>query len=162
MLLDSIIRLFPPILFSALLGGFSSCGRPKEPSLTTNGTVASANQGDLAGKTRFLRRYFKPARTFEQLEYEVSYQDNSGGRVPGPSDWDIRIIATVPANELASWIPGGATTSQQKRPDWIKPVAGEIPVDHLDEWYVNGSTLVGLDRKNRTVAYWNTTFGLNE
>lgn len=35
--------------------------------------------------------------------YHIIYQDNSKGRVPGPSDYNIRAAFTVAAGDLPLW-----------------------------------------------------------
>jgi hypothetical protein len=37
-----------------------------------------------------------------QTEFHIIYHDNSGGLVPGPSDWDIQAIMQV--EDVAPWV----------------------------------------------------------
>jgi hypothetical protein len=108
----------------------------------------------LASKAAFLHQYVTFRRTYETLDFDIAYQNNEAGLVPGPSDWDIRLIATVPAAELAAWIPPGHThpTTAPSNFDWLKSIPTDLDPSTLNEWYTNGQTTIGLDRQRRIVA----------
>lgn len=76
--------------------------------------------------------------------------------VPSPSEWSIRLLATVPADEIDQWIDGlGAV----KLPDlaWVSDIP-RAPTDLSQfEWYQDDKRTVGVNRANRTVIYCNHT-----
>jgi hypothetical protein len=102
----------------------------------------------------FLQRYVTFRRTYETLDFAIQYSNNAGGMVPGPSDCDIRLVAVVPAAELAAWIPGGSPVSNLDT-DWLKSVPTSLDLSGINEWYIDGPRTVGLDRARRIVVYRN-------
>ena len=72
--------------------------------LTTN--TRSAQFTDRSEKVAFLTRYLKRAPGLLDAEYAIWYQDNGHGGVPGPSDYDMRIIARVAPDSLDVWTEG--------------------------------------------------------
>ncbi len=73
--------------------------------------------------------------------------------VPGPSNWDVRLVATVPASELAAWIPAGVPASAGAEAGWVKSVPTALDLSGVNEWYVQAHRVVGLDRGGRIVVY---------
>ena len=72
----------------------------------------SSTFSSLEGKQDFLKRYIKPKSSFKQLDFLITYRDNSQGFVPGPSDWDIRLVAIVALTDIEQWISGLKKMSQ--------------------------------------------------
>jgi len=94
-----------PMLILMLLPALSGCGASESggpPSTETRST----SMPKLADRVRFLQTYVTFDRQFEQLEFDIFYKNNGGGFVPGPSDWDIQLVAKVPQNELHLWTDG--------------------------------------------------------
>src|SRR3954451_19838714 len=92
----------PVILAVCLIVG---CGRSGPASTRT----VSSQFATVAERAKFLEKYVTFRRTYETLDFDVMYQNNGGGGgAPGPSDWDVRLVATVPAAELGTWVPTGA------------------------------------------------------
>ena len=62
-----------------------------------------------AEKMEFLSRYLVNQAGLLDAEYEIDYQDNSGnGRtIPGPSDWDMRMVLRVVPDSLNAWTGEG-------------------------------------------------------
>lgn len=115
----------------------------------------SESRRELSDRTAFIDRYVPFQRTYLELEYDVEFH-NTSGVPPGPSDWDIRLVARVPAEELDDWIPPGANRVEGPPPDWLETVPGAIPTDGIHEWYEVeplGYTNIGIDRQNNIVAY---------
>lgn len=79
------------------------------------------------------------------------YQNNSGFP-PGPSDWDIQILAIVPSAAVEEWIPKDAEASEQKPPQWVTTIPGNIPTEGLREWYIQSGKAVGIDREHSIIA----------
>ena len=107
----------------------------------------------VAERVAFLQQYVTFRRTYETLDFDIMYQSNGGGSVPGPSDWDIRVIATVPASELSAWVPPGVPAATAPNTDWLKSVPTAINFSGLNEWYSEGHRIIGLDRARRIVVY---------
>jgi len=94
--------LIAPLLLAIMLPGCS--GTASGPESVTETSVARA---DLADRILFLENYVNFRRQYEILDYDIMYQNNGGGMVPAPSDWDIRLIAVVPRTEIEAWVPAG-------------------------------------------------------
>jgi hypothetical protein len=125
-----------------------------KPSGPASTHTTSGKFQTLAERTALLNQYVSFRRNYETLDFDIDYQNNGGGGVPGPSDWDIRLIATVPASEVGAWIPVGAkrrTTTPSV--DWLKSVPTTLDLSGLDEWYGNDKQTVGIDRQRRIIAY---------
>lgn len=132
----------------ALVVLLAGCGKSGPDS--TNST--SAGLPTLKERIDFLQRYVKFRRTYESLDYAIQYANNSGGMVPGPSEWDIRLVAIVPAAELAAWVPAGAPVPNVDA-DWLRSVPTSLDISGVREWYVSGLQVVGVDRTKRIVVY---------
>lgn len=77
----------------------SSGELPEDYTTDTRSTVFQDRDEKLA----FLSRYLEMPSEMIDAAYHIVYQDNSKGRVPGPSDYDIRAAFTVEANDLSLW-----------------------------------------------------------
>jgi hypothetical protein len=136
------------LLTLVLMLNLSSCGKGK----TTN--TASTAFSTVAEKQEFLERYVKFRRSYEDIHFRISFIDGENGMVPGPTEWNIRLIATVPADEIDQWIDG---LGEVKVPDleWI-PDIPNAPTNLSDfKWYQDDKRTVGVSRASRTVLYRN-------
>ena len=106
---------------------------------------------------QFLENYVTFRRQYQKLDYEIMYQNNGGGMVPAPSDWDIRLIAVVPETEIEAWVPAGAEKKDDPSPAWLNDLPGTIEREGLTEWYRKSGTMVGVDRERFIVAYRSTS-----
>jgi hypothetical protein len=137
------------IFILALTVVFVGC-KPSGPATTKTTSAAYAT---VAERTKYLNGYVSFRRTYETLDFDIMYQNNGGGRVPGPSDWDIRLIATVPASELQAWIPTNRKASMAPDLAWLKSVPTPLDLAGVGEWYVDSKRMVGIDRAKRIVVY---------
>lgn len=128
----------------------ASCGTPSGPPTTD---TSSASLPTLAERVEFLQRYVKFRRNYHELDFRIVYQNNGDGLVPGPSDWDIRIIAAVPAEELESWVPADSRATPAGDATWLSDVPGSGRATGVKEWYTKGAVVVGLDRASSVVVY---------
>jgi hypothetical protein len=92
-----------------LLVALAACGAPgarseMSASLTTD--TRSAQFATDAEKIAFLRRYVTLYSEVEATEFHIVYHDNSGGRVPGPSDWDMRVALKIAPTDTPAWTSG--------------------------------------------------------
>jgi len=141
------------ILILMLLLPLAGCGPTGPPSTDTS----SASIPVLADRIQFLQTYLTFDRQYEQLEFNIVMKNNSGGFVPGPSDWDIKLVAKVPRNELPLWT--NDLNSSPEDANWLPEVAQEIDVSGIDSWFRDGGNVVGIDQRNSIVAYRLNTFG---
>jgi hypothetical protein len=141
----------------ALLVAFALVGCSSNPSGPASVAETSAARAELTDRVRFIERYVTFRRNYEELDYDVIYANNSSGMVPGPSDWDIRLIAVVPKAEIVDWVPAGADKTDGPAPEWLKDIPGAIERAGITEWYRKSGTVVGIDRGSSIVAYRNTS-----
>jgi hypothetical protein len=111
-------------------------GRAAGDSLTTD--TDSRTLPDRPQRLAFLARYLRSKSPITDAEFIIHYRDNSGGGVPGPSDWDIR--AALQVADTAAWragwepcpaagsggaaeVPAWARALLQRRPAWQNPHA---------------------------------------
>jgi hypothetical protein len=111
--------------------------------------------GTVAERVALLEKYVTFRRGYESLDFAIRYQNNGGGMVPGPSEWDIRVVAVVPASEMGAWIPAGVAARSDVDAAWVKEVPTGVDVSGVREWYVTGGVVVGVDRSKRVVVYRN-------
>lgn len=137
-------------VLAVVLVTINGCGRKHEgpPSTKTD----SSGFAGLQEKVDFLHQYVAFQRTYESLDFDITYHNNSGGLVPGPSDWDIRLVATVPADEFADWIPPGIEPTPQDC-QWLETIPTDLDLAGINEWYRDGKCVIGFDRQQRIVAY---------
>lgn len=140
-------RIGVAILWAAVLG--AGC-KPSGPATTRSNSSAFAT---LAERTNFLHQYVTFRRTYETLDFDIMYQNNGGGMTPGPSDWDVKLIATVPASELQAWIPAGASASAASDTNWLKSIPTKVDISGVNEWYMDSKRIIGVDRAKRVVVY---------
>jgi hypothetical protein len=57
-------------------------------------------------KIKFLSEYIVIPSEVKDAEYHIVYHDNSGGMVPGPSDWDIRVALKILPEYIPLWREG--------------------------------------------------------
>ena len=76
--------------------------------------------------------------------------------MPGPSDWDIRIIARIPSTDLTQWTTGLKQTASPDI-DWLKELPGSIDHSGVSAWFQSGNCVVGVDKANAIVVYRNRT-----
>jgi hypothetical protein len=129
---------------------YSQSGPQSGPQSVTETSVARERLSD---RVEFIEQYVTFRRNYLDLEYDVMYQNNGKGLVPGPSDWDIRIRAVVPDNEIATWIPSDGTHTVQPPPAWTTTIPGHISTLGITEWYRVSGKEVGIDRATSTIAY---------
>jgi hypothetical protein len=141
----------------ALLMGMLLLGCPSTSRGPASVTETSAARTELADRIAFVENYVTFRRQYERLDYNIMYQNNSGGMVPAPSDWDIRLLAVVPAAELDAWIPVDGEKLDDMLPEWLKDLPGTIERDGLTEWYRKSGTMIGVNRERAIVAYRSTS-----
>jgi hypothetical protein len=131
------------------------CSNPKS-SLTTS--TISTQFATLDEKITFIQKYLKVNRAYQDLDFVINYNDNSGGMIPGPGDWDIRVIAKVPAAEIVLWT-SGLDPIKSANSAWVKTLPARIDYTGVSSWYKarGANLLLGVDPKNAVIVYWHTT-----
>ena len=152
----------PCLLSCCLLILLSSCSSNLKTSRPQNlgpPTVSqlSTERSTLEERIAFIEQYVTFRRSYLDLEYDVFYQNNGGGLVSGPSDWDIRILAVVPSGDVDDWISPQAQQIERNLPEWLDRMPGTIATRGINEWYADGSSVIGIDRAAAIILYWNTT-----
>ena len=126
------------------------CGGKKSKTTHTD----SAGFSTLGEKQAFLEQYVTFRRNYEDLQFDVSYVDGGDGRVPGPTEWDIRVSAKVPADALNQWISGMMKTASADT-SWVASIPHSPSNLDAFQWYEDGRKLVGISPEERIVLYRN-------
>jgi hypothetical protein len=134
------------LLVSVLLP--MGCGKSGPDSVNRT----SAGLASLKERVDFLERHVTFRRTYESLDFAIYDYNGGEGMLPSPSEYNIRLVAMVPAAELAAWIPAGSPVAAADT-DWLKAVPTSVELSGINEWYVDGRKIVGVDRERRIVAY---------
>jgi hypothetical protein len=124
-----------------------SCSKLEVLPSTNTSSSAFAT---LPEKVAFLERYVTFRRHYSELEYGVFYQSNDGCP-PGPSEWDVSIIARVPPDELAVWTVDMKPVAT--RPPELQKLASDLDTRGVDTWYEAPGKAVGVDRVHAIVLY---------
>lgn len=138
-------RLFLTTLAALVASGCEPTG-PATTHTTSEGLSLDA-------RVELLERYVTFRRPFEDLAFVIDYQNNSGGLLGGPSEWDIRVVAVVPAGSIEQWVEGAVVTEAPDDLRWLDAVPRDVDVDGVDTWYARDGHVVGVDREARVVIY---------
>ena len=141
------------LLFLFAMIYLAGCGNWEGPPTTE---TSSSKFNTLSEKVAFLEQYVKFRRTYQELDFVITYRNNSYGLVPGPSDWDIRIVARVRSADLAQWTEGLEATASPDV-DWLEALPGRIDHTGVSAWFQSGKRLVGVDKRNAIIVYRNSS-----
>jgi len=139
-----------PILLLLVLPLIGGCGGKKSKTTDTN----SAGFSTLREKQAFLEQYVTFRRNYEELEFDIFYIDGGDGRMPGPTEWDIRVLAKVPADDIDQWISGMAQTKSADT-SWVSSIPNAPAKLDAFQWYEDGGRLVGRSPEDRILLYRN-------
>jgi hypothetical protein len=92
-----------------LLVGLVACGTSGARGVTSSSLTTDTRSAQFATdaeKITFLGRYITLYSAIEATEFHIVYHDNSGGAVPGPSDWDMRVALKVAPTDVSAWTSG--------------------------------------------------------
>ena len=132
------------LLTAIALAGCAGCGGSSGPPSTDTSSDALPS---LERRIEFLERYVTFRRGYSDLGFHIAYHNNGGGMLPGPSEWDIRLVAAVPAAELATWVPPGLAPSPSADKQWLAGIPGDDNAAGIREWYTGPGLVVGIDRE---------------
>ena len=148
------------IAFICCLLFISGCEKDSGRSGPPTASQTSKATARLSDRVKFLQQYVTFRREYVDLEYNVVFQNNGGGRgTLGPSDWDMRIVATVPPEQIQAWVPADAVEATAPKTEWLETTAQKIDVSSINEWHIVEGASVGVDRENSIVAFRSNTFG---
>jgi hypothetical protein len=141
------------LAIAAVMLSLTSCGRGAAADLTTD--TKSADLATEAEQIEFLARYVTLKSAVSQTEFHIIYHDNSGGLVPGPSDWDIRTVMLV--EDTAPWIDGKTqidsadfTWADSLLTDELRPSSPPI-------YYTNPTTTIAVFEPEQIIYFHSTT-----
>ena len=110
-----------------------ACSQNDSAKGQTRGSLTTATDSqtmpDQQQRLAFLTRYVSARSPISDAEFIIRYQDNSGGAVPGPSDWDIRAVVQIERAGAAAWHEGWAACAGEDAPDtsWAAPLLARRP-----------------------------------
>src|SRR5882672_3262432 len=102
--MDTRSAMVRALASTTLMSVIVVCSCHSRPSMTTH--KRSSEMSSNAEKIAFLSRYLSAKSTIEAAEFIIDYQDNSGGGVPAPSDWDIQAAMKVQSGDTTLWAEG--------------------------------------------------------
>jgi hypothetical protein len=88
------------LLFLVFLAAACS-GSPTADLTTDTKSTALVTEAE---QIQFLSQYVTLKSAVTATEFHIIYHDNSGGLLPGPSDWNIQAVMQV--EDVAPWIEG--------------------------------------------------------
>lgn len=124
---------------------------------STSTNTSSDSFSTLDSKQAFLEQYVTFRRSYEDLHFHISFSDGGSGWVPSPSEWNIRVLAVVPKEEMEEWVHGLKVVDITDT-EWLNGLPGALDDLSRFTWYQDEGRTVGLDRMNRRVLYRNITF----
>lgn len=149
----SFYKIFIILIASIMMFSCDSVDTSKTAKIT------SSNFSSLDKKILTLEKYVYFRRSYNSLDFSIDYHDNSTGFLTAPSDWDIRIIAIVPKNEINHWVSGLTLSTKPTNTAWLHGIPSNINYQSITEWYEQyGQEWVGVDRVNGIVVYRNVAY----
>lgn len=89
----------PVVAVAVIMLLLAGCADHESLTTDTRSTYFETAEEKLA----FLETYLKLPSEVADAEYHIMYHDNSGGLVPGPSDWEIRAAIKVAEADVSLW-----------------------------------------------------------
>jgi hypothetical protein len=133
--------------------GADRCASSSPPSRTTD--TQSSKLSTEAEQIDFLSQYVILKSNVSEAEFHIVYHDNSSGRVPGPSDWNIRVVMRV--DDVAAWAKG-KTQIDSADFSWAEPLLSDrLRPSSQPTFYVNDSTTIVIFEPEQIVFFRSTT-----
>ncbi|MFN8446646.1 MAG: hypothetical protein U0175_37990 [Caldilineaceae bacterium] len=145
------------LVFVLLLS--AGCIAPITQSPATNRTTDTSSNSFAtdAEKVAFLEQYVRVHSAVDKAEFRIIYHDNSTGRVPGPSDWDIRAVMHVA--DTAAWIKD----KTQREPfdlAWAEPFyRDDLHPSGEPQFYESAESRLAIFEAEQIVLFYATTTG---
>jgi len=99
LLIIGAVSILALVLVLALVTG-KILSRSEGPQTTNTSSSSYETQQQ---KITFLQHYVVCPSPVLATEFHIQYWNNSGGGVPGPSEWDIRFAVKVPLQSISNW-----------------------------------------------------------
>lgn len=145
-------HFFPLPILAVLTVFLPGCG---EKSRTTK--TDSLGFSSLAEKQAFLERYVGFRRQYQSLDFNIEFRDGGDGLLVSPSEWNIRVAAVVPDEEIEQWTHG-LKPAVDPDTSWVAEIPGS-PSDLTGfEWFEEGGQIVGRHSGERRVVYRNLAY----
>ena len=104
-----------------------SC-QPKNRSID----IYSYQIENFSKKSEILKKYLKKESGLMEAEYHIWYQDNGTGRVPGPSDYNLKLAMKIIPDSLDAWTNGLEKSSEKITLDHWKELKLDENIWHLE------------------------------
>ena len=129
----------------------------QSPAADRTTDTASNSFGTDAEKVAFLEQYVRFHSAMDKAEFRVVFHDNSTGRVPGPSDWEIQAVMHVA--DTAAWIKD----KQQREPfdlAWAEPFyRDDLRPSSKPQFYESADSRLAIFEAEQIVLFYSTTTG---
>jgi hypothetical protein len=126
-----------------------------QSSLTTD--TKSSQFATNEEKIAFLERYLNLPTKVEAAEYHIVYQDNSTGRVPGPSGWDMRVVVKVAPEDIPLWLESSTETTEPFDLTWAYDLVKEWQLKSVPKFFV-GNKRAAVFETEGVLVVWLSTF----
>lgn len=131
----------------------AACSGTPTADLTTD--TRSTELSTEVEQIKFLRRYVELQSAVTQTKFHIIYHDNSGGLVPGPSDWNIQAVMQV--EDVAPWIDG-KTQLDSADFTWADALlTEELRPSSQPTYYTNGATTIAVFEPELIIYFRSTT-----
>jgi hypothetical protein len=132
----------------------SACGVTDNASSRTTDT-RSSDLGGEAEQINFLGQYVTLRSAVSETEFHIVYHDNSGGLVPGPTDWDIQSVMWV--EDVSAWI-GDKEMVDSADFSWVESLVDDsVRPSSQPVYYANSSTTIAVFEPEKLIYFRSTT-----
>ena len=130
----------------------AACSGPTSDRSTDTRSVDLSTEAE---QIEFLGRYVNLKSAVSETEFHIVYHDNSGGLVPGPSDWDIRAVMVV--DDVAPWIDG-KTAVETADFSWADSIVTEgLRPSSQPRYYTNSTTAIAVYEPESIIFFRSST-----
>ena len=145
------------LLFVFLLNVGCIAPIAQSPAANRTTDTSSTKFATDAEKVAFLEQYVRFHSAVDKAEFRVNFHDNSTGRVPGPSDWEIRAVMHVA--DTAAWIKDKV----QRDPfdlAWAEPFyRDDLRPSSEPQFYESAASRLAIFDAEQIVLFYSTTTG---
>lgn len=149
------VRSYAPLLlvFLALSANAQRLNPPDLSTDTRSEAFATAEE-----RLAFLKRYLNFQSVPRDAQYHIVYFDNSQGRIPGPSDWDIRVVLRLEPGDVSLWLADLTEVKASGDFGWALKLGPDLEEEVLAEaHYFRGPGKRAALLEEDTLALWYST-----
>lgn len=153
----SLTRSMRVLVFVLLL--CAGCIAPIAQSPAADRTTDTSSSGFATDteKIAFLAQYVRFHSAVDKAEFRVIFHDNSSGRVPGPSDWEIRAVIHVA--DTAAWIKDKVQVEPFDLA-WAEPFYREdLHPNSEPQFYASAESRLAIFEPEQIILFYSTTTG---